>query len=276
MTNGIDPVALRTLMSTPPPAFVAARTVLATELRNDGHRDAATAIAAIRRPSWIEWALNEAAVIDPDLVAEYASAASESRDAQQAAVERREGTDLRGALRQLRDTVTSFAALASESLRGVERSSETAELVAKLGEIAGDETLVNRLRRGLLGAGTLGADGSVAELVQPPASASKGSRSASKKPSSRKKAAEPVDLDAARREREQRRRIERIEKELATTSAELEEAQSAEAEAEWAVNDAEAQLADAKQVLVAARRRRIAATKASTKAGKAAERTSTT
>jgi len=275
MTNGIDPVALRTLMSTPPPAFVAARTVLATELRNDGHRDAATAIAAIRRPSWIEWALNEAAVIDPDLVAEYASAASESRDAQQAAVERREGTDLRGALRQLRDTVTSFAALASESLRGVERSSETAELVAKLGEIAGDETLVNRLRRGLLGAGTLGADGSVAELVQPPASGA-ASRSASKKPSSRKKAAEPVDLDAARREREQRRRIERIEKELATTSAELEEAQSAEAEAEWAVNDAEAQLADAKQVLVAARRRRIAATKASTKAGKAAERTSTT
>lgn len=276
MTNGIDPVALRALMSTTPPAFVAARTVLATELRDDGHRDAATAIAAIRRPSWIEWALNEAAVIDPDLVAEYASAASESRDAQQAAVERREGTDLRGALRQLRDTVTSLAALASESLRGVERSSETAELVAKLGEIAGDETLVNRLRRGLLGAGTLGADGSVAELVQPSASAGAASRSASKKPSSRKKAAEPVDLDAARREREHRRRIERIEKELATTSAELEEAQSAEAEAEWAVNDAEAQLADAKQVLVAARRRRIAATKASTKAGKAAERTSTT
>jgi len=275
MTNGIDPVALRALMSTPPPAFVAARKVLATALRNDGHRDAATAIAAIRRPSWIEWALNEAAVIDPDLVAEYASAAGESRDAQQAAVERREGTDLRGALRQLRDTVTSLAALASESLRGVERSSETAELVAKLGEIAGDETLVNRLRRGLLGAGTLGADGSVAELVQPSASASKGSRAASKKPSSRKKATEPVDLDAARREREQRRRIERIEKELATTSAELEEAQSAEAEAEWAVNDAEAQLADAKQELVAARRRRIAATKASTKAGRAAERTST-
>nr|MDQ3311935.1 hypothetical protein [Actinomycetota bacterium] len=167
MTNGIDPVALRALMSTPPPAFVAARTVLATELRNDGHRDAATTIAAIRRPSWIEWALNEAAVIDPDLVAEYASAAGESRDAQQAVVEQREGTDLRGALRQLRDTVTSLAALASESLRAVERSSETAELVAKLGEIAGDETLVNRLRRGLLGAGTLGADGSVAELVQP-------------------------------------------------------------------------------------------------------------
>ena len=53
-----------------PAEFVAARNALAKKLKADGHRDEAAAVAALRRPTVPDWALNSVALQEPDVVAD--------------------------------------------------------------------------------------------------------------------------------------------------------------------------------------------------------------
>src|SRR3954469_6874462 len=100
---GLDETVLRQLFASPPPEFVAARNELVKSLRKDKQREEATAVAALRRPGWDEWSLNTVAASDADVVAGFVAAAADVRDAQAAAIEGRDGPDIRAALRDLRD-----------------------------------------------------------------------------------------------------------------------------------------------------------------------------
>ena len=96
-------------MATPPDEFVAARNALVKQLKRDGDRESAAAIAAMRRPAWTDWALNVVADDDGEIVDRFAEAASEMREAQKAAFAGRGDVDLRGSHFGL-DGVPAFVA----------------------------------------------------------------------------------------------------------------------------------------------------------------------
>ncbi|HEY2703390.1 MAG TPA: hypothetical protein VGL20_06840, partial [Candidatus Dormibacteraeota bacterium] len=65
--------------------FVGARTELARRLRGDGDREAATAVAGLRKPSLGAWVVDQLAAGAPDLVRDLLAAASDAREAQRQA-----------------------------------------------------------------------------------------------------------------------------------------------------------------------------------------------
>ena len=118
-------------------------------------RDAATAVAGLRRLGLPDWALNVVAGEDPDAVAEFVDAADEVREAQAAAIEGRPGADVRVVLQELRERTARLVALARGVLDRAGQTSTTAstgELTARLASIAGNATAAGQLRAGLLGA----------------------------------------------------------------------------------------------------------------------------
>lgn len=142
---------LTELFATPPPEFVEARNALAKRLRADKRREEAAAVAKIRRPNWVDWALNAVATAEPDLVADFAGAAEVLREAQASSIEGRDGPDLRGALRALRDATTALGRQAGRALADAGRDPDTAEVTSRLGEIAAQAGAVDQLRAGVLG-----------------------------------------------------------------------------------------------------------------------------
>jgi hypothetical protein len=104
------------LLTTPPDEFVAARNELVKQLKADGQREQATAVAGMRRPSWVDWALNVTAVEHASEVERFADAASLMRDAQRSAVTGRGGVDLRSAMIGLRDRTGELARRANGAL----------------------------------------------------------------------------------------------------------------------------------------------------------------
>jgi hypothetical protein len=84
---GIDADTLRELYTTAPSEFVAARNALVKERRQARDRSAATAIAALRKPSAVDVALNLVAAAEPHTIASFLTAAGDVRDAQTAAAE---------------------------------------------------------------------------------------------------------------------------------------------------------------------------------------------
>jgi hypothetical protein len=159
----VDEALLRQLFATPPPDFVAARNELVTSLRKEKRRNDATAIAGLRRPGWDEWSLNAVAAAGgdgADVVAGFADAAAQVRDAQAAAIEGRDGPDIRGALRDLRDRSAELVRLAGAALAGVGRAAGPGEINARLARVAASDVAVAQLGAGVLGSG----DAAPAEL----------------------------------------------------------------------------------------------------------------
>ena len=149
----LDDTLLRALFAAPPSEFVAARNELAKQLRRDKRRDEATAVAALRRPGWDDWALNVTAVEQAADVASFADAASAVRAAQAAAIEGRDGPDVRTSLHDLRSATTVVVRHATAVLGRVGRQAGAGELAGRLAEVAGSEEAVDQLRVGVLGAG---------------------------------------------------------------------------------------------------------------------------
>ena len=89
MANAPDPVD--DLFVVPPEEFVAARNALAKQLRAGGERERAAEVAALRRPSVPDWALNVVAHGQAGELEPFFEAAQESREAQRAAASGREG-----------------------------------------------------------------------------------------------------------------------------------------------------------------------------------------
>ena len=149
----VDETTLRGLYATVPTEFVAARNALVKELRRAKERDEAALVAALRKPDWTDWALNVVAAEHADAVDEFATAAGDVRDAQAAAIEGRGGLDVRAALRALRERTTDVSRKAAAVLEHVGRAPGTAELTARLSEIAGHAMTTDQLRMGVLGSG---------------------------------------------------------------------------------------------------------------------------
>ena len=151
--GGLDETLLRDLYATPPPDFVAARNDLVKALKRDKRRDDATALAALRRPGWDDWALNAVAASDGDVARGFASAAAEVREAQSAAIEGRDGPDIRTALRDLRERSAELVGRAESALAGAGRQPVAGEINARLSQVATNDVAVAQLVVGILGSG---------------------------------------------------------------------------------------------------------------------------
>jgi hypothetical protein len=240
----VDENLLRELFATPPPEFVAARNAAAKALRAEKRRDEATAVAALRRPGWDDWALNVVATEHADVVGGFADAAGAGRDAQAAAIEGRDGPDVRASLRQLREGSAELIRLAGDVLGRASRQPGSGEINARLSEIAASASAVEALRAGVLGSGGDGADDLFAGL-QPAARLEK--RPAAKRPAPRP-SAPPAAVGVDRAERKRRRdALVAATKEQAAAGRVMTRADATVAAAEQAVERAQRALVDARR-----------------------------
>gem|GEM_PF-5719752 len=137
----VDVDLLRWLYAHAPSEFVAARNAKVKELKGAGEREAAAAVAALRRHTPAEWALDVASAEEPDPVRRFAARAGAVRDAQAS------GQGLREALRDLRD-VSAELTRAVVARSGV----EAADVAAALAAAATSEAATAALLAGTLGA----------------------------------------------------------------------------------------------------------------------------
>lgn len=253
----MDDDVLRQLYATPPPEFVAARNELVKGLRKDKRREEATTLAGLRRPGWEDWALNAVAGSDADVVAGFAGAASEVREAQSAAIEGRDGPDIRAALRDLRDRSGDLVRLAEAALAGVGRQAGAGEINSRLSQLATNDVAVAQLLAGILGSGDTAPQDlfgglQLAEGVTPRKPAK---RAAAAKAGPERSAAADADADRQRRKdalaaatRDHRAAIAARTR----AAAAVDKAEGAVEQARRAVADAEAELATAHEELAAA------------------------
>ena len=175
-----------------PEEFVAARSALVKQLKADGRKDDAAAVAKLRRPSVAAWALNQVAREHPELVAAAIDAGEQLRAASDAAVAGRPG-ELRDATAAERAAAGAVVKAAAAHL-GARADATAPALLATIRVAALDEAVADQLRRGVLvteqeqpgfGFG-LDADGPSLTLVPPlePKRVPR-ARSASPKPASK-------------------------------------------------------------------------------------------
>jgi hypothetical protein len=233
----VDAETLRHLYTLPPEEFVAARNALAKELRAAKDREGAALVAKLRRPAVPEWALNVVAAEQPKLVDSVVDAAARVRDAQTAAVEGREGGDVRAALRDLRENGQALLAAAEKAISRSGRPSapQMAALAGHLAEITGNEAVGEQLRGGHLGSADVDTVDPFAGLAPAP----KHQRTPAREP----EPVAPVEDRAARRERERAATAARKAKDAADAKV---------AKARAAVDDAAAKVEQAQARLDAA------------------------
>ena len=251
------------LFAVRPEDFVAARNALVKRLKAAGERDRAGEVATWRRPTPIDWALNQVARDDADAIDRFTGAAAAAQEAQAAALSGR-GEDLRAAVAEVRESSATVAALAAAALAGQGRptASARAAVSTRLAEIAAEPSLAAQLAHGRLGAGAVEADGAfgfgAAEDGPTPAPA----RRASAPPRRARVQPEPGTDSAqarkqaaaeAKRERERARAVEKAERADAS-------AQDALATATEALKQAEGELAALQTQLDRAQRARDKAT----------------
>jgi hypothetical protein len=232
----VDAETLRHLYTLPPEEFVAARNALAKELRAAKDREGAALVAKLRRPAVPEWALNVVAAEQPKLIESVLDAAARVRDAQTAAVEGREGGDVRAALRDLREQGQALLAAAEKAISRSGRPSapQMAALTGHLAEITGNESVGEQLRGGHLGSADVDAVDPFAGLA--PAPKPKRQRT----PAQEREPVAPVDDRAARRERERAVTVARKAKDAA--DAKVAKARAAVDDAAAKVDQAQARL----------------------------------
>jgi hypothetical protein len=268
--GGLDEATLRRLYATVPTEFVAARNAVVKDLRRAKARDEASAVAALRKPDWTDWALNVAAAQRTDAVDEFVTAASDVRDAQSAAIEGRDGPDVRAVLRTLRERTADVIRTAAAALEDAGRPPGTAELTARLSEVAGNALACDQLRMGVVGSGDPDVSDPFAGLEPP-------TRPRPRRDTSSKQAGAAVGRDpestpdttpsrsAAERQRLKRER-ERAERACKAAARDLAGAENDLEQATAAVATARAKLADAERLQAAATERRLSAAEQLTQA----------
>lgn len=243
--------------------FVARRDVIVRELRAAGHKEEATAVKALRKPSRMAWALDAAFHDDPDHVEQVAAAINQ-------VVEAQDGRgDMRDATRALRDAVQAAARVAADAAAEAGHAVDRASLVPALLAVVGDATAFGQLRKGQLTDVPTG--GALDVLTNPPplldvsptAGAASPSRSRSAPPPD--DSPPPVDLAARRKARAK----------VADAEAAAQEAHDAQSAADQGVERAKAafELADAalRQAEIDARNARKALNDAQSAAREAAQ-----
>ncbi len=251
-----------------PEDFVAARSVLVKQLKAEGRKDEAAAVAKLRRPSVAAWALNQVAREYPKLMAAAIEAGKQLRAASEEAVAGRPG-QLREATVAERTAANAVVKAAATHL-GTRADATTPVLLATIRVAALDDDVADQLRRGVLtteqeqpGFG-FGADAEVApvpprkphlKLVPSPEPTTKAKRKA---PAVE---ADPAQVEREKAERAAAREAERVrKKELAARrrTAERKEREATRLakeadEAEAAAREARAVADGARQAAVEAR-----------------------
>ena len=205
IVDRLDDALAHQLLATPPDEFVAARNALVKQLKAGGDREQATEVGAMRRSSWVDWALNVASAQHGNDVERFAEASALMRDAQRSAVTGRGGVDLRTAMTGLRDRTGELARRVNGVLTDHGRAAALPEITERLAEIATSDVATGQLRAGLL-LGETGDDGDLGFGDAVPAKKVPGSR--------RVPGSKPRPTPAAAKEPEadltlERRRIER-------------------------------------------------------------------
>jgi hypothetical protein len=103
------------LLAAPLDEFVAVRTARVKALKAEDRKDEAAALAAVRKPTRLVWALGEVRRRHPTAVAAADEAAAEADAAQSGG-----GGSLRDALRQFREAVEHLATLVSDAYGGMD------------------------------------------------------------------------------------------------------------------------------------------------------------
>jgi hypothetical protein len=104
------------LYGLPPEEFTSARNELARELKRAGKKEAATEVAALRKPTKSAWAVNQIARRMPQEIKALVKAGDELRKAQRAAVSGRGPESLREAQRAHRERLDELGAFARDEL----------------------------------------------------------------------------------------------------------------------------------------------------------------
>lgn len=131
-----------------PDEFVGARDAIVRRLRKEGDRDAAAAVAKLRRPTVPAWALNVVARKHPDEVAAVLEAGERLRVAQEEAL-RGDATALRTATAGRRDAIAAVSALVAEVL-GDRAPAQAGAVSATLEAATVDPEVAELLRAGRL------------------------------------------------------------------------------------------------------------------------------
>lgn len=160
---------LRDLLTTAPTEFVAARDSLAKAWRAAGRKADATAVAALRRPTPVDWALNTVAATDEELSARATASFVALRDAQTAALDDPEAHDaLRSALTDARAVIGAIRAAAERVLKQAGRPpSDAAALAGRINEMMVNIRLLEQWRACRLGTSAVEAADPFADLPEP-------------------------------------------------------------------------------------------------------------
>ena len=143
---------LQALYAVRPEDFVRARTDLVRRLRKDGRRDDADVAAKLRRPSVTAAALNQVAREEPQLLETLLREGGRLRDAMQRAVQGN-ADDVRPsqlAERRAADAIVAAARRRLEQLGQRDSDAAAQRINNTLRAAALDESLAQRLRRGML------------------------------------------------------------------------------------------------------------------------------
>jgi hypothetical protein len=152
------------LYALPPDEFVAARNAAVKACKQEGRKDDAAAIAALRKPSVIESALNRTAHRDPDTTAAWAAAAQSADDAQSATIGGAEAGGLRAAVAELRAATAAMVDAAVVTIGDESKRDDIATLLRGV-PVAAAHQVVN----GVLGSAARSEDDLFAGAPNPPA-----------------------------------------------------------------------------------------------------------
>jgi hypothetical protein len=253
----VDVSTLRELYTTPPAQFVAARNQLVKERRAAKDREGATAVGKLRKPGMADWALNVVAAEHGDDISAFLTAAATVRDAQAAAIEGRDGPDVRAALRDLREHSGEVLTRGQEVLAGAGRdaAAEAGTVAGRLAEVAGNAEASAQLAAGVLGSSVV-VPHEVFAGLEPgkPPGPRRGARSVSPEAPSN---AEAVTQNA----RERKKELAAATKARDTAARAAERTQAAVEKAAAAVRNAERQLEKARDALATAEGERDDATR---------------
>lgn len=253
-------VSIANLSTVPPDEFVVSRDALVKVLRQDKRRDEAAAVAELRRPSPVDWALNCVAADSAELIDKVAAAVGALRDAQAAAFDEGGRSEpLHQAVGAGRSVGLELRQAAEGVLRRAERpKSDMVALAMRVNEVMANANLLEQLRIGHLGMRAVEDADPFAGMPEPKVRPGAPSAPAKPRGPAKSKPKPVIDTDAELRKA---RAIKLEQARLAATEAldaakaELEEAEGENDRALVALRAAEAEAKRTDQLLGAAQLR---------------------
>jgi hypothetical protein len=254
VTAMADAPQVQSLLTTAPDKFVATRNALAKELRAAGRKEEAAAVAALHRPTVVDWALNSVAATSSGLLEAVVGAAHGLRQAQKAVLgesDDGDAPDLREAMTEVRTKAGELRAAAEDVLRRAGRpSSDLGALSTRVNEVMVSDALLEQLQGSRLGTAEVGAADPFAGM--PEVAPARAVETAPPKRGSGRKTSRPEPSPApARAEQEATRRREH-ERALALARRKVDGARRALERAQHQANDAADRLVAAQDAAEAA------------------------